>query len=80
VQEAINNILKHADATSILIDIHFEKTEFIIQIRDNGKGYQLTENTRGAGLKNIQKRVGMVNGEIEMITNAGTLINIKIPI
>ena len=80
VQEAINNILKHAEATRILIDVQFEKNAFIIQIQDNGKGYQLTENTQGAGLKNIQKRVGMVNGEIEMVTNSGTLINIKIPI
>ena len=80
VQEAINNILKHAEASAILINVQFEEKVFIIQIQDNGIGYQLTENNRGAGLKNMQKRVGIVNGEIEMITNSGTLINIKIPI
>ena len=80
VQEALNNIMKHADASSISIDIYFEEKILLIKIQDDGTGFISGQNPNGAGLKNMQKRVGLIDGEVEIITNPGTLVNIKIPL
>jgi signal transduction histidine kinase len=80
IQEAINNILKHADATKIFIDIHFEEKILMIKIRDDGPGFISDQNNNGAGLKNMQRRVSIIDGKIEIISNAGTAIIVKIPL
>jgi signal transduction histidine kinase len=80
VQEALNNIMKHADASNIFIDIHFEEEILLIKIQDDGTGFISGQNQNGAGLKNMQKRVALIDGEVEIITNPGTLVNIKIPL
>jgi signal transduction histidine kinase len=55
-KEAINNIAKHAGASSV--DIHLDNTDhqFIMRIRDNGKGFDQAQIREGNGLKNMELR------------------------
>src|SRR5690606_10066041 len=61
VQELVQNIIKHADATQALVQISYNDNCLGIEVEDNGKGMhdQITEN--GMGLKNIATRVRHLN-------------------
>ncbi|MBX2930964.1 MAG: hypothetical protein KF781_03325, partial [Chitinophagaceae bacterium] len=56
-QEIINNSFKHAEAKNIFINIICSKKEIIISIQDNGKGFDVNNNSsKGYGLQNMQNR------------------------
>ncbi|GAB2834079.1 sensor histidine kinase [Ferruginibacter profundus] len=82
VQESINNIIKHADASAIDIHLHYEAASLILEINDNGKGFKLAEKQAGTGLQNIKKRAVLLKGSanISSIVNEGTQIKIEIPL
>jgi signal transduction histidine kinase len=82
IQETLNNILKHANATNINLALHYSDEQLELRIEDNGKGFDFQEITKGNGLSNIQKRASNLNGiaVINSIKNKGTTVNIKIPI
>jgi two-component system, NarL family, sensor kinase len=81
VQECINNFLKHANANSISVNLAYTAEMITLSIVDNGKGFDISAGSKGAGLVNIRKRAAMLNGNssIESSTS-GTVITIKIPI
>ena len=82
IQEVLNNILKHANASVIDINLHYTTDMLAMQVNDNGKGFYLDEKKYGTGLKNIRKRSSILNGNFELNSKpgAGTEIKIKIPI
>jgi len=88
IQEACNNILKHAEASIININLHYEPNTLSIQVCDNGKGFDLQEaehqraTKRSAGIKNIQKRASLMNARIAISSSpaCGTIISLHIPI
>lgn len=83
VQEVVNNMIKHADAS--LIDLSIKKIEnsLIINIRDNGKGMNddAIEQSSGIGWKNIKARVNMMSGNLKIESEklTGTQIEITLP-
>ena len=81
VQEVLNNIVKHANASIIDINLHYITTLLTIQVTDNGKGFFIDENNTGTGLSNIKKRAAMLNGNLVLNTRPGmgTTIKIEIP-
>lgn len=88
LQESLNNILKHARARTIVVELNFVDDLLKMRISDDGKGFDLetTKANRGirsmAGLSNLESRVKSIEGELEMysIHGVGTTINIKLPI
>lgn len=80
IQEAINNSIKYAEASSIKIDIKSESDAMIITIKDDGKGFDADKIELGNGINNMKKRIQDIKGEIEFITNAktGTEIIVKV--
>jgi two-component system, NarL family, sensor kinase len=83
LQEAIHNIVKHAEATKIDVAMNFHTTQTIISITDNGKGFNtanLNENNTGVGLKNIKNRASLINAEliIQSTVFQGTSFSLKI--
>jgi signal transduction histidine kinase len=79
IKEALNNILKHADATKVTITISsIDKKKLLITIQDNGKGMQET-NKFGNGIVNIKKRIANLKGIVKMESRNGLKISIKIP-
>ena len=82
IQETLNNILKHSQATLVKLSLQYSNDQLEIEVEDNGKGFNLQEITKGNGLSNIQKRANDLSGiaEINSIKNQGTIVKIKIPI
>lgn len=55
-KEAVNNIARHSEATQATIHISLEKDGLRVMIADNGKGFSITDNYDGNGLKNFRRR------------------------
>lgn len=86
-QEALNNIIKHAQASNVTINLASEKNKYItLSIIDDGKGFDLKKRKKnksmGNGIGNLQTRVRLLNGSIKIQSelNKGTNIFIKIPL
>ncbi|MDO5615535.1 MAG: histidine kinase [Cruoricaptor ignavus] len=79
VQEAVGNAMKHANATEILVQCTLENNLLLIDVEDNGVGFDLETEKRNLGLSNIEKRTKALNGtlKIETAPNNGTIINIE---
>lgn len=75
VQEAINNIIKHATATDICISLSYASNFLGLEIRDNGKGFCLTEQSSGMktvnGLSNMKQRAKLIEAVFEMESHPG---------
>ncbi len=86
IQEAVYNIVKHAEARSVDVSLHFTKSSIVINIRDDGKGFEVEEavNTkdrpRGLGLIGMMERVELAKGTMNIRSKPGTGTEIKIEI
>lgn len=85
-QEAINNIAKHAGATMVLIEINFKPSSLVVEIEDDGQGFDLsaianTTPTQGLGLLGMRERVNLVGGNLNVSTKTGegTRIALEVP-
>jgi len=74
-QEAIANVIKHAGASEVHINLEFNPTQVILTIRDNGKGFNLELPSNGFGLENMRKRAAEMGGNLDVESdNFGTNI------
>ncbi len=82
IQELLNNALKHAQATEIDVFVNRTEEELIVMVQDNGKGFDPSIVKKGLGLGNLQSRVNVLSGEMEIDTSIsrGTSISVHIPI
>lgn len=79
IQELINNIVKHAQATSALVQFNFHKNEMFITVEDNGIGFDAKTTQNGLGLKNINSRIDYLNAQLEINSSSkGTYFHITI--
>ena len=85
VQELLNNIIKHAYATAVQLSAHMSSEELIIELVDNGSGFQptranLTSKQDNLGLKNIASRSQYIDARIqfELIQPKGTKVKIRL--
>lgn len=86
IQEACNNTLKHANASEISILIIYEKDQIILEIKDNGKGFDYgkikkSEN-KNFGLSIMRERVYLLSGKMDINSepDKGTEIYVTVPI
>ncbi len=81
VQELINNIIKHAQATEADVQLTKHDAYLNIVVHDNGKGFK-TNKKQGIGLRNIKERLQKVQGTLDIDSGSGngTSITIDIPI
>jgi signal transduction histidine kinase len=79
-QELFNNVIKHSEATIIHLTITRDAGELIMEFKDNGKGFNINEIKHGFGLKNLESRVQLINGEINVYTKPrnGTITIIRV--
>lgn len=82
VQECINNIIKHACANQIGINLHYETDFLSVTVTDNGLGFNVADPRKGGnGLSNIRKRTSALKGQLSIDSNpSGTRVTLKIPI
>jgi signal transduction histidine kinase/ligand-binding sensor domain-containing protein len=89
-KESVNNIVKHANATTTEIDFLVEKDVLTLRLKDNGRGFEPSENAAfdwekargGNGLSSMKKRARELGGEyrIESAIGAGTLVVLRVPL
>jgi signal transduction histidine kinase len=89
-KEALNNVVKHAAATEVRISVEVRSHDFILMLRDNGRGFDRDrppahENGRiasGNGLRNIEGRISRIGGRCEISSQfgKGTVISFMIPV
>ncbi len=82
LQEALQNIDKHAQAGNAWIDIHEKEGSITILVKDDGCGYDVKQASKGAGFRNIRNRLEVYNGHMEAHSKPGTgsAIYIKLPL
>jgi signal transduction histidine kinase len=80
IQEAIQNIIKHAQATAVSILLHYKALQLEIIVADNGRGFN--ENSpKGQGLTNMKARAELLGGSFQILhAEPGTILKIIIPI
>lgn len=81
VQEIVNNILKHAQASQIMIDVMRKTDKLIVLIEDNGKGFDPNKKS-GLGLQNMETRLSTIGGKITIDSEIGkgSSFTINIPL
>jgi two-component system, NarL family, sensor kinase len=87
-QEAVNNALKHAAATEISVLMNYKEDGFVMEIKDNGKGFDLEQKQQsatsysGVGLKSMFNRAKLIgaNMAINSEPGRGTVILIELPL
>ncbi len=88
VQEAVNNVEKHARAKTVRVQILHKADTMILQIRDDGRGFDARTlkagrgKWQGNGLSNIHQRAMSVGGTcaVESVPNKGTVITVRVPL
>ncbi|MCL1652964.1 histidine kinase [Elizabethkingia miricola] len=84
IQELVNNAIKHADASEIIIQVSQEENVLNLTVEDNGKGFdhKSLNVKKTAGFHNIESRVQFLKGTMNIMSelNIGTSIELQIPI
>ncbi|WP_435134692.1 tetratricopeptide repeat-containing sensor histidine kinase [Formosa sp. A9] len=82
IQEAIQNVFKHAKASKIEIKFYLENQELFLEISDDGIGFDLNKSKQGIGLKNMKSRLKEIHGHLKVISEKqnGTTLIINTPI
>jgi PAS domain S-box-containing protein len=84
VQEQVNNVLRHSQATHLVIDLHLLENMIDLTIKDDGQGFDMekVKLKKGVGLSNIISRAELFNGKVAIKTapGKGCTLNINVPI
>ncbi len=82
VQEQMSNIIKHAQAKHVNIELRREPTTILMRIQDDGVGFDINQQRKGIGIYNIISRSDLYNGIVDIQTSpgAGCSITITFPI
>ncbi len=79
IQEAVNNAVKYSEATQIDVNVLNKDNQISIEVKDNGKGFDLETVDFGNGLHNMKKRIEEIGGKIIINSDSkGTVIEIVI--
>ncbi|WP_438349378.1 sensor histidine kinase [Paenibacillus sp. FA6] len=80
LKEAVTNVVKHSEASSCTIFIESTRTDLVIKVKDNGIGMDKDNSRlRGNGLRGMMERLEFVNGTLEISSDHGTMLVIKVP-
>jgi PAS domain S-box-containing protein len=85
VQEALNNVAKHAGASRVWVTVEFDKADeqFTLTVKDNGRGFDPTAtSSKGMGLNQMRARVTAVAGtmHIQSQSDEGTTLTVQLPL
>jgi signal transduction histidine kinase len=80
IQEALNNAIKHAGAEHIEVTVEEAVGELRVRVTDDGRGFDPSAATPGFGLIGMRERVGLLAGELEIVSSAsGTVVRAVLP-
>ncbi|MCT8136887.1 sensor histidine kinase [Anaerobacillus sp. CMMVII] len=80
IKEAVNNVVKHSNASKCTLIIEQMNTELVVKVKDNGVGIgNSLQNMTGNGLQGMKERLEFVNGSLDITSDHGTTIIFKVP-
>ncbi|ULQ57699.1 ATP-binding protein [Flavihumibacter rivuli] len=81
-KEAVGNAIKHANARHIFVQLRHRKGTLILEVQDDGKGFDLEQTGLGRGLNDMRRRAAIINGRLEISTSPmnGTYIRLEMPL
>jgi signal transduction histidine kinase/ligand-binding sensor domain-containing protein len=81
-KEAVNNAVRHAEATTIDAGLAIERQHLVLTIRDNGRGFRPDTAVDGNGVASMRRRAGAVKGQLDLASapTEGTVIKLSAPI
>lgn len=80
-REAIANILRHSRANAIVLKLRYEPKNVLLEVRDNGAGFQYDPSASNFGIRTMQRRAGAVGGELKIASEPqmGTTLTVRTP-
>jgi len=82
-KEAVNNVVKHAQATEARVKLELQPGKFVLSVTDNGRGLgDISGKSLRNGMKNMKRRLADVRGEFEITNgeNGGTVARLTVPL
>ena len=80
VQEALTNVSKHARADSVRILVEAIGAVVVVEVRDDGQGFDTTASSAGFGLPGLRERVYLAGGTLELESGpGGTVVRAQLP-
>jgi two-component system, NarL family, sensor histidine kinase UhpB len=78
-KEAVNNLVKYSGAKNAIVKIDIEGKLVSMQIKDDGKGFDVSGNNTGNGLQNMKQRTKVMGGSLDIVSKSGegTAINFQ---
>jgi signal transduction histidine kinase len=82
LQEALTNIARHSAATNVIVQLFTQDGVLTLQIQDNGRGFDPTQNSTGFGLQGMKERVTALDGQFTLSSQPGTgcLVSVMVPL
>jgi len=80
VQESVNNIIKHSNASNAVVKIKRVESKVLITIEDNGKGFDVLNVNNGLGLVGLKERAQLLNGEFSIDSKIGEGTKLRVAI
>jgi signal transduction histidine kinase len=80
--EAFNNVIKHAKAYRVTVDLHFEDQRVCLAIADDGLGFDLTgaSESGGMGLDSMKERVARIKGKLKITSTLGQGTTVQVEV
>lgn len=81
-KEAVNNAARHSGCTQVDINLQLQPSELLLEITDNGRGFDQSIEREGHGLRSMQRRAKELGGTFEINSSRGveTVIRVSIPV
>jgi len=83
-QETLTNVIRHANATKVIVHLKKHRGQLMLEVKDNGRGISEAEisNTKSIGLLGMRERAALLGGKVTVggIPGKGTTVLVKIPL
>lgn len=80
-QELLQNVIKHAQASEVFLQLTYEEDKLTLMLEDDGKGFDTEQASSGMGMQNIRNRVAQIDGKLDFdsLIGQGTTVIIEVP-
>ena len=71
-KEALHNVVRHAGATRVSIEVRIAARELHVAIEDDGCGFDVATASEGQGLRSLERRASSLGGALQVRSSPGT--------